>query len=84
MTRSLRKIVDYLLLTLIISAAIILILLFSGNRRDQIITILSMSFIYIVWGVLHHLREGTYHHRIALEYAAYALLGCALSIGLLM
>lgn len=84
MNRSLRKIVDYLLLTLIFSAAIILILLLNGNRRDQIITIVCMSFIYIIWGILHHLREGTYHHRVALEYAAYALLGCALSIGLLV
>ena len=84
MSRSLRKIIDYFFLTIIISFAIILVLVYSGNKQYQIITITSMSFIYIVWGIFHHLREGTYHHRVALEYIAFALLGCVISIGLLI
>lgn len=84
MKRSLRKIVDYLILTIIVSVAIIFVLILNGSRFYQILTIIGMSVIYVVWGIFHHLREGTFHTRIAFEYIAYALLGCALSIGLLI
>lgn len=84
MKRSLRKIIDYFILTIIVSAGIIIVLLTSGNRTYQIITIIGMSIIYVVWGIFHHLREGSFHIRIVVEYLVYALLGCALSIGLLI
>jgi hypothetical protein len=84
MKRPLRKIIDYLVLVLIVSSSIIFILLLSGNRMYQILTIVGMSIFYILWGIFHHIREGTYYPRVALEYIIYSLLGCALSIGLLI
>lgn len=84
MKRSLRNVFDYLILTVIVSLAIIFVLLLNGNRINQIFTIVGMSLIYIVWGVVHHIREKSFYPKVGLEYLLYALLGCVLSIGLLI
>lgn len=84
MKRSLRKIVDYLVLTAIVSLSIILILFLNGSRIYQIYTIIGMSAVYVFWGIFHHFREGTLRNRIVIEYTLYALLGCALAIVLLI
>jgi predicted membrane channel-forming protein YqfA (hemolysin III family) len=83
MKKPLSHIVDYLLLTILVSAAILLILFFNGNQYYQQLTIIGLSVLYIVWGVLHHLKEKTLQARIVLEYVLFALLGCIIVIGLL-
>jgi hypothetical protein len=83
MKRSVGKIIDYLVLSSLVSLSVILILLFSGNRVYQEITIISISLIYIIWGVIHHKREGTFYPQVGLEYSLFALLGTVLVIGLL-
>ncbi len=83
MKKPLKSILDYIILTLIVSIAIILILLFNGNKYFQQITIIGMSILYIVWGVLHHLKEKTLQTQIVLEYVLFALLGNLIVIGLL-
>ncbi len=82
MRRPISKVLDYLVLSFIVSAAIIGILIFSGNKNFQIITVVSLSLAYIVWGIFHHLKEGTLHKKIVAEYVAFAVLGTALVIGL--
>jgi len=84
MKRPLRKIIDYLVLAFIISASIVLILLYNGNQTRQIAIVVGMTLLYVLWGVLHHLREKTFYLGVLLEYALYGLLGCALIIGLLV
>ncbi len=83
MKRPIGKIIDYLTLCLVMSLSIVLILFFNGNRTYQVITIISTSLLYITWGVIHHTKEGTFHPKIGLEYALFALLGCVLVLGLL-
>ncbi|HCQ31557.1 TPA: hypothetical protein DIU27_04215 [Candidatus Collierbacteria bacterium] len=83
MKKPIRKVIDYLALSLLVSSAIILILIFNGNKLFQTITIISVSLIYIIWGVIHHLREHTFYPQIILEYVLFALLGCVIVIGLL-
>ncbi len=82
MRRPVSKILDYLLLSFLVSAAIVSILIFNGNRNYQILTVVSLSLIYVIWGAFHHLREGTLHSKIIFEYIAYAVLGTILVIGL--
>ena len=82
MRRPVSKILDYLLLSFIVSAAIISTLIFNGNHNFQIFTVIALSVIYIVWGILHHKKDGTLHNKIVLEYIAFGVLGSALVIGL--
>lgn len=83
MKKPLKNIVGYLILTILVSVAILLILFFNGNKFYQQITIISLSILYIVWGVFHHLKEKTLQAQIVLEYVLFALLGCIIVIGLL-
>lgn len=83
MKKPLRNIVDYLILSLIVSAAIILILYFNGSKNIQQIIIIALSILYIVWGILHHLKEKSLQARVVIEYVLLALLGCIVVIGLL-
>lgn len=83
MKKPVRNILDYLILTLIVSVAIIFTLYFNGNKNYQQTVIVGLSILYIVWGIIHHLKEKTLQARIVLEYVLYAFLGCILVIGLL-
>ncbi len=83
MKKSLRSIVDYTILSLIVSVAIVLILFFNGSKYIQQIIVISFSILYIVWGILHHLKEKNLQARIILEYVLFALLGSIVVIGLL-
>lgn len=84
MKKPVRNILDYLILTLIVSVAIIFTLYFNGNKNYQQAVIVGLSILYIVWGIIHHLKEKTIQARIILEYVLFSLLGCLLVIGLLM
>ncbi len=79
----LKNIFDYILLTGLVSAAILLILFYNGNKNYQEFTIIGLSLLYIVWGIIHHARENRLQARIILEYVLFGLLGCVLVIGLL-
>jgi hypothetical protein len=83
MKKPLRSIVDYLILTVLISVAIVLTLYFNGNKNYQQAIIIGLSLLYIVWGVIHHEKENTLQTRVMLEYVLFALLGSILVIGLL-
>jgi len=83
MKKPIGKIVDYLILSLLVSTAILLTLIFNGNRTYQLITIIGVSLIYIIWGITHHFKEHTFYPQIILEYLLFALLGSVIVIGLL-
>lgn len=83
MKKPTRNITDYLTLTIIVSAAVILTLYFNGNKNYQQVVIIGLSILYIVWGTIHHLKENTLQARIVLEYVLFSLLGSTLVIGLL-
>jgi len=83
MKKPLRHIFDYLVLSVIVSVAIVLILLTNGNKPTQKLIVIGLSSLYIVWGIFHHKKEGTINPEIALEYGLFATLGSLLVIGLL-
>jgi uncharacterized membrane protein YfcA len=83
MKKPLRSVLDYLILTLIISLAVILTLFFNGNRFYQQAIIIGLSLLYILWGTLHHLKEKNLHPKIILEYVLFATIGSVLVLGLL-
>lgn len=82
MKKPLRHLLDYLILSLAVSTAIILTLIFNGNPVYQRFVVLGLSFIYIVWGIIHHIKEHTFHPQIVAEYTLFALLGSIVVIGL--
>lgn len=83
MKKPLRHILDYLILTLIVTVAVVATLYFNGSKNIQLGIIIGFSILYIVWGILHHKKEKTLETSIVIEYSLMALLGCLLVIGLL-
>ena len=83
MKKPIRSLVDYLILTLIVSIAIILILYFNGNKNFQQMIIICLSVLYVLWGIFHHIKEKTLHPKVVVEYTLFAILGTILVIGLL-
>ncbi len=83
MKRPLRHVFDYFILSLFMSFAIILILIFNGNRTSQKIILVSTSLLYVFWGIIHHRQDGSLHRKVILEYVLYAILGSVLVLGLL-
>ena len=83
MKKPISHIVDYLILSLLVSVAVILVLIHNGNKQYQQYIIIGLSMLYVLWGYVHHQREKTYQPKIILEYVLFALLGCILIIGLL-
>ncbi len=83
MKKPLRHIFDYLILSFLMSIAVLLTLVFNGNRLYQTIIIISTSLLYIFWGLFHHQKEGSLHPQVIWEYFLYALLGSVLVLGLL-
>ena len=83
MKKPIRSLLDYLLLTILVSIAIILTLYFNGNKLFQQVIVIGLSILYIVWGILHHLKEKTLQAQIILEYVLFGLLGSLVVIGLL-
>jgi len=83
MKKPIRSLADYLILAILVSTAIVLTIYFNGSKFYQEIIIVGLSILYIVWGVIHHLKEKTLQARIVLEYVLFGLLGCIIVIGLL-
>lgn len=83
MKKPIRSLIDYLILTVIVSIAVLLILFFNGNKNYQEIIIIAFSALYVFWGILHHAREKTLQTKIFLEYLLFAILGSILVTGLL-
>ena len=83
MKKPIRSLLDYLLLTILVSVAIVLTLYFNGNKPFQQVIVIGLSILYIAWGILHHLKEKTLRRQIILEYVLFGLLGSLIVIGLL-
>lgn len=66
--------VDYLLL---ITAGIFFLILLSIFRGQQVIEffiLVSFAFFYIIWGVYHHISNGTLHLKTVVEYILIAFI----------
>lgn len=83
MKRPTRSLIDYLILTLIVTVAVILTIYFNGNKNYQQFIIVGFSLLYVIWGVVHHLIEKTFKTKIILEYILFGILGSIVVMGLL-
>ena len=59
---------DYLLLTTAGIFFLISLRMFQGERLSEFIMLFAFTSFYILWGMYHHIIEGTLHLRNVLEY----------------
>ena len=76
--------IDYGLLAFFSSLYVGFIFRYQTNSRLVLLGTAIFAIIYLVWGVFHHVRAGSLHTRIMLEYLLVALLGIAIISTLLI
>jgi len=74
---------QYFILLIIVALGAISFIIFIGDKELQFKIILVTSFLYVVWGVVHHFLEKTLYPKIVIEYIAVALLAIVILGGLL-
>ncbi|MBI3379774.1 hypothetical protein HY029_03410 [Candidatus Gottesmanbacteria bacterium] len=74
-------ILHYLVLIVILLSAVVAFFALAGNHRMQFQVAIMTSFIYFLWGVVHHHLEGDLHPKIVVEYLLVALLAVFLLQG---
>ncbi len=67
----------------ILLAGILAIAHFSGNVRLQALIVVLVSFIYVAWGILHHLLHHDICFKIVVEYILIGAFGMAIILFLL-
>jgi hypothetical protein len=76
--------IDYGILALVSALYVAFIFRYQTNSRFILLGTGVFATIYIVWGVFHHVRAGSLHARIMLEYLLVAILGVAIISTLLV
>lgn len=71
----------YLVLIVILFLAVVLFFLSSGENLLQFRIAIATSFVYFLWGMVHHHLEGDLHPKIMVEYLLIALLAIFLLKG---
>lgn len=74
----------YFILGSVLLAGLLLFFFFQGNPNKQFLVIIMTSFLYLLWGIMHHYAEGSLHPKIMLEYLLVALLAVFLAKGALL
>jgi len=74
---------DYFVLAIGLSLGMAVYLLFMGQAMLQAGSAIATGLFYILWGVVHHAREGDFHLKIILEYTLIAGLAVSLLLSLL-
>lgn len=74
---------DYLVLLLLTGLVLLGSLYFMPNHAMVRLILMAYSFLYFLWGIFHHLHEGTFCREIVVEYALFTLIGLTLIWGLL-
>lgn len=74
---------DYSLLAILATIYLGAIFRFQTVPKNIFIATISFGLVYVIWGVIHHVRAHNFHTRIVLEYLLVALLGVAIVATLL-
>jgi len=74
----------YIILVVILSLAVVLFFISSGNASVQFNIAIITSFVYFIWGIIHHWLEGDLHPKIVVEYLLIALLAIFMVKGALV
>ncbi len=83
MNKSLRKILEYIILCFVLTALLFLLMFYNGSHTVQKTIIVIGSAWYVVWGYYHHVKEKTADLSVIVEYLLYGVLGGSLVISLL-
>lgn len=75
---------DYTILTLIAIFYLVFIYTYQTVPKYILFSTVVFALIYVIWGVLHHLKAKSFHSRVVLEYFLVALLGVAIVSTLLL
>lgn len=75
---------EYLVLFLILSLGCLGFLIARGNKGIQFKVVLITSFLYVIWGIVHHFLEKTLYFKVMVEYVAVGLLAIVILGGLLL
>jgi hypothetical protein len=65
----------YITLLSLLAAGLAAIVLFSSDKTFQVVLVWVLSFIYVIWGIIHHWIHKDLHPKIILEYLLIAALG---------
>lgn len=60
--------IDYLVLITATIFFLLFLKFFQGERNASFIIVQSFSAFYIVWGLVHHMRDDSVHLKNVLEY----------------
>jgi hypothetical protein len=76
--------IDYCVLAIIAIAYLAFVVNYQTVPRYIFIATIVFGIIYVIWGVIHHLKIKNFHTRVVLEYLLVAALGVALVSTLLL
>ncbi len=60
--------IDYLVLITATIFFLMFLKFFQGERFASYVVVLTFASFYIIWGVIHHIRDDTIHLKNVLEY----------------
>jgi len=69
---------DYGILAIFATAYVAIVFRFQTIPKYIFLATISFAAVYVIWGIVHHLRAKNFHARIVLEYLLVALLGVAI------
>jgi len=75
---------DYFVLAIGLSLGSIAYFWAMNQPALQIGVVIGTGLFYILWGTIHHAREGDFHVKILLEYTLIAALAMSLLLSLLI
>lgn len=73
-----KHILYYISLVIVLAAGFGLAFIFPQQRNIQLGLIILTAFLYVIWGVIHHILHHSFSIKIMLEYIAIATLGISL------
>lgn len=75
---------DYLILAIFCAGYVVFIFRYQATPHLILLSTLTFALTYILWGIWHHFRSGSFHAKIVLEYFLVSLLGVAVVSTLLL
>lgn len=76
--------IDFILLILILGAGLVGFYSFNHQPTWQLLVISLTAGGYVIWGVWHHVRQGSFYWQVLLEYLLIAALVIVLTASLLL
>lgn len=75
--------IDYFILALGLGCGGGAYFIFANQTTLQVGSAIATGIFYILWGTIHHAKEGDFHLKIILEYTLIAGLAVALLLSLI-